>query len=386
MTSNLVEAAKGFVPTILENLELIDSDAQLPPALAVAMGKKGLFSMYVPESLGGPEADPLTAFLVVEELSKADGSAGWCAFNGTAVTSGISRVSVAAAKEIFGDPPVVRGSGSARATGSAKISDGGYLVSGRWNYLSGIDHSEHLFLNCNVVDEDGPVRAENGDQLTRVVIVPVEAGKVLDTWTTLGMRGTASNDAEFSDVFIPDRHTYYRGADTHHDSPLYITETMIHMGWTLAAANALGMARGAMNAFVQLATTSGTTQSKTLLRDRTTVQTTAGECEAAIDAARTYVLDAVDEMWDAQIERSPRLTAKALRSRLAITHAIRQSVEVVDRLFFAAGTNAIHESIGIERFFRDLHVSGQQLSGGRANFEYGGQALLGAELTARTSV
>ena len=385
MTSNLVDAAKSFVPTILANLEQIDSEAQLPPDLSAAMAKKSLFSMYVPKCLGGPESDPITAFHVVEEISKADGSAGWCAFNGSAVTSAISRVSIETAKEIFGDPPIVKCSGSARPTGNAKVAPAGYLVSGRWNYLSGIDHSEHLFLNCNILDDDGPVKNADGSQVTRVAIVPVATGKVLDTWTTLGMRGTASNDAEFSNVFIPDHHTFPRGAAPHHESPLYITETMIHMGWTLAAANALGMARGAMNAFVQLATASGSTQSNTLLRDRSTVQTTVGECEAVIDASRTYVLDAVGEMWDAQVERSPSLTAKSVRSRLAITHAIRQSVEVVDRLFFAAGTNAIHESVGLERFFRDLHASGQHLSGGLANFEYGGQWLLGAELTAPTS-
>jgi alkylation response protein AidB-like acyl-CoA dehydrogenase len=385
MTANLVDAAKSFVPTILANLEQIDSEAQLPPDLSAAMAKKNLFSMYVPECLGGPESDPITAFHVVEEISKADGSAGWCAFNGSAVTSAISRVSVEAAKEIFGDPPVVSGSGSARPTGNAKITSGGYLVTGRWNYLSGIDHSEHLFLNCNILNDDGPVKSEDGGQLTRVAIVPVKAGTVLNTWTTLGMRGTASNDAEFSDVFVPDRHTFPRGAPSVHDNPLYISETMILMAWTLAAANALGMARGAMNAFVQMATSSASMNSKTLMRDRSTVQTTVGECEAIIDGARSYVLDAAGAMWDAQVKRSPDLTEKAVRARLAITHAIRQSVHAVDLLFFAAGTNAIHNSVGLERFFRDLHVSGQHLSGGHANFEYGGQVLLGAELTAPTS-
>ena len=386
MTENLVEAAKSFVPNILANLEWIDSEAQLPPDLAAAMARKQLFSMYVPKCLGGPESDPITAFHVVEEISKADGSAGWCAFNGSSTTSAISRITVEAAKEIFGDPPVVKTSGSARPTGNAKITSDGYLVSGRWNYLSGIDHSQHLFLNCNVVDDDGPLKSDDGSQLTRVAIVPVHAGTVLDTWTTLGMRGTASHDAEFSDVFIPDRHTFPRGGPPHHDGPLYIGETMILVSWTLAAANALGMARGAMNTFVQLATTSGSTQSKTLLRDRTTVQTTVGECEAIIDGARSYVLDAAAGMWDAQVKRSSDLTEKAVRARLAITHAIRQSVQAVDLLFFAAGTNAIHNSVGLERFFRDLHVSGQHLSGGLANFEYGGQALLGAELTAPTSI
>ena len=384
MAESLVDAAKRLAPMILANVDRIDSDCQLPPELAAAMAQENLFSLYVPKSLGGPEADPITAFHVVEEISKADGSTGWCSFNGSASTSAVSRITVEAVKEIFGDPPDISGSGSARPEGTAKLTSGGYLVSGRWNYLSGIDHSKCLFLNCYVVDGNGPVMSEDGTPVTRVAIVPVEAGTVLNTWTTLGMRGTASNDAEFYDVFVPSSHTYARGGPAYHDGPLYNTQTTILISWTLAAANALGMAQGAMKAFVGLATSTGSTNSKTLLRDRSTVQTTVGECEAMVDGARSYVLDAVGAMWDSQVNKTAELNERALRARLAITHAIRQSVKVVDMLFYAAGTNAIHQSIGLERFFRDLHVSGQHISGLHSNYEFGGQMLLGADLTAAT--
>ncbi len=143
------------------------------------------------------------------------------------------------------------------------------------------------------------------------------------------------------------------------------------------------MARGAMESFMGLAT-AGSTTSTTLLRDRSTVQTTVGECEAMIGAGRSYVLSAVGDMWESQVARSPDLMDKAVHARLAIAHAIRQSVEVVDMLFYAAGTGAIHHSNGLERYFRDLHVSGQHISGLHSNYEYGGQLLLGAAPTAMT--
>ena len=384
MANSLVDAAKSLAPMILANLDRIDSDRQLPPELAATMAQENLFTLYVPKCLGGPEADPITAFYVVEELSKTDGSTGWVSFIGSASTLDVSRVTMEAVKEIFGDPPDISGSSSARPEGTATLTPGGYLVSGRWNYLSGIDHSKFLLLNCYVLDDHGPVMSEVGTPATRAVIVPVEAGTVHDTWTTLGMRGTASNDAELCNVFVPSSHTYSSGDPPYHDGPLYNTQTSILIGWTLAAANALGMAQGAMNAFVELATSTGSTNSKTLLRDRSTVQTAVGECEAIVNGARSYVLDAVAAMWDSQVNKTPDLTERALRARLAITHAIRQSVQSVDRLFYAAGTNAIHQSIGLERFFRDLHVSGQHISGLHTNYEYGGQMLLGAKLTAPT--
>lgn len=383
MAEDLLSAAKSIVPQIRANLDRIDADCQLPRELAAAMAEKGLFGLYVPRALGGPEADPMAAFRVVETISQADGSAGWCAFNGSAITAAVARLTAAAARELFGDPPAVLGSGSARPEGTATVVEGGYIINGRWNYLSGIDHSTALFLNCRLRDGAGPAQNDDGSPATRVAVVPVASGKVINNWTTLGMRGTASNDCEFADVFVPARHTYARGDAAYHDGPLYHPpQTAILISWTLAAANALGMARGAMNAFRDLATGAGTTDSRTLLRDRVYVQIAYGECEAMLDGARAYVLDAVGSMWEAQVRQGADLMERAVRARLAITHAIRRSVDVVDQLFNVAGTNAIHRAVGLERFFRDLHVSGQHISGLPANYEYGGQVLMGAAVRA----
>ena len=377
MPENMLEAAKSMLPMIRANLSQIDSECQLPADLAEAMAEKGLFGLYVPEVLGGPELDPITAFPVVEAISRVDGSAGWCCFNGTALTSAVGRITVEAAKELFGDPPSVRASGSARSGGTATVTPGGYILSGRWNYLSGVDPAKCLVLNCDLVDYNGPGLAVDGRPVTRVAVVPLEASTVHLVWNTMGMRGTASNDASFSGLFVPDSHTYDRMAPAIHDNPLYNPQTSLLLSWSLAAANALGMARGAMDVFMELAGV-GTTQSTKSLRERPTVQTTVGECEAIIGAGRSYVLDSVGSMWESQVAKSPDLMDKAIHARLAIAHAIRRSVDVVDKLFYIAGTGAIHESNKLERFFRDLHVSGQHISGLDSNYELSGQALLGA--------
>ena len=379
LAGDLLDAAKRFVPEIVANRDRIDSECQLPHELATEMANKGLFGLYVPKELGGPETDPVTAFHVVEEIAQADGSAGWCVFNGAAVSSAVARLSPKAATEIFGDPPVVLGSGSARAGGTARLTDGGYMVSGRWNFLSGIDHSIAIFVACRVVDDNGPVLNDAGNQVMRTVVMRVDQGEVLHTWTTMGMRGTASHDAEYQDVFVPQDHTYTRGDPAYYPGALYTPpQSAIAFGWTLSAANTLGMARGAMNTFVDLATDSGSTDSPTLLRDRQHIKIVVGECEAMIDSARHYVLNTVSAMWEEQVNGGPDLAEKAMRTRLAITHAIRQSIAVADKLFSAAGTNSIHRSVGLERYFRDLHVHGQHISGLPLNFEFGGATLMGA--------
>ena len=96
------------------------------------------------------------------------------------------------------------------------------------------------------------------------------------------------------------------------------------------------------------------------------------------------MLSAVGDMWDAMVSKDSDIMDKAVHVRLAITHGVRQSVQVVEKLFWAAGTGAIHESNRLERFFRDLHVSGQHISALHSNYEFGGQSVLGVDITANT--
>ena len=132
-----------------------------------------------------------------------------------------------------------------------------------------------------------------------------------------------------------------------------------------------------MDSFVVLAAEAGSTMSTTLLRDRPLVQTKVAEAEAIIGAARAYVLDAVGAVWQAVCDDVPDPSSEITQARLAITHAMRESVEAVDLLFHAAGTNAIHQKYPLERFFRDIHVAVQHVAGLPSNFESAGQVLLG---------
>ena len=111
MPDSLLDATEKIIPMIRANLDKIDSDCQLPSDLAKSMNDAGLLRLYVPKVLGGPELDPLSAFRVVETIGKVDGSAGWCSFNGTALTAGVYRFTVEAAYEVFGDPAKISASG-----------------------------------------------------------------------------------------------------------------------------------------------------------------------------------------------------------------------------------------------------------------------------------
>jgi alkylation response protein AidB-like acyl-CoA dehydrogenase len=377
VAEDLVAAAAALAPQIRAARDEVESKRRLPTALAQALDQAGLLQLSLPRSMGGPETDPLTALRAIEQLSRADGSVGWCAMISSGMASFAGWLRADVGRAMFGQPPHFRGAGSFRPLGEAHLVDGGYRVRGQWDYASGINHANWVTFNCKVVDDRGPRLSPSGTPLTRMMLAPVETATVLDVWDVLGMRGTGSNDFVLNDVFVPEEHTFPLYGPPQEPGPLYNPGMSLVATWAITAGNSLGMARGAMDAFVELATQAGTTTSTTLLRDRAPIQVTVAQAEATISAARAYLLDAVGTAWQAACDGVEDPVRELAQARVAITHAMRESVRAVDLLFHAAGTNAIHRKHPLERFFRDVHVAVQHGAGVLSNFESGGQALLG---------
>ena len=373
---DLIAAAKDLRPQIRTARDDLETLGHLPESLVGAMARVGLFQLYLPRSMGGAEVDPITSICAIEELSKVDGSVGWCAVLASNISGLAGWLDDDVGRNLFGQPPDVRGAGSLRPMGQARCIDGGYMVSGRWDFASGINHANVLLCTCKIVDDQGPRLTPNGVPETRMFLTPSEGATIYNTWSVVGMRGTGSNDFVVKETFVPQERSLSLSEPPRETGPLY-SRGFLTAFWALNAGNALGIARGAMDAFLELAGQTGSTMSATLLRDRSAVQTTVGEAEAIISAARAYLIDAVGKAWQAAGEESPDPSAQITQARLAITHAVRESVRAVDLLFHAAGSNAVYQKNSLERYFRDIHVAVQHLAGLPAVFESGGQALLG---------
>src|SRR5207247_5234885 len=134
--------------------------------------------------------------------------------------------------------------------------------------------------------------------------------------------------------------------------PLYHPRLLFVVLWTGTVANSLGIARGAMDAFIALATQARSTMSPTLLRDRALVQTQVAEAEAILSAARAYVLTSVGAAWEAVCAGVPDPSREIAQARLAITHGMHEAVRVADRLSHAAGTHGLVRKSGLGAHFR----------------------------------
>ena len=132
--------------------------------------------MFLPRSLGGAELPPLAAFHAIEELSQADGSVGWCTMIATVLSQFTGWLDTDVARSMVGAPADFRAAGSLRPQGQAREVDGGYRVSGRWNFASGVTYAEWLYCTCRVMDGDAPRLTPAGVPLTRAAWIPVAVG------------------------------------------------------------------------------------------------------------------------------------------------------------------------------------------------------------------
>jgi alkylation response protein AidB-like acyl-CoA dehydrogenase len=377
LSHDAIAAATGLAPHIRAARDELEAARRVPPPLVEMITHAGLFQLYLPRAMGGPELPPLTVFRVIEELSKADGSVGWCTMISTAESlfSGWLRAEVG--RKMFGQPPNLRGAGSLRPEGKAYPVDGGYRVQGRWDFASGIDHATWILCTCIVMDGDVPRLTAAGVPETRSMLIPAASVTIVDTWSVVGLCGTGSHDFIVDDMFVPASHTFSFAEPPQVAGPLYHPRLLFVVTWTATVANALGIARGAIDTFIELATHARSTSSPTLLRDRPLVQTQVAEAEAIASAARAYVIDAVGTAWEAVSAGVPDPGREIAQARLAITHGMHEAVRAVDLVFHVAGTNAVYRKNRLERYFRDVHAAVQHAAGLPSHVEAAGKVFLG---------
>lgn len=371
----LIEATRALRPIITLHREEIEAGRCLPRPVVEAMQRAGVFRMTMPREWGGPEIDPMTQIRVIEELSIADGSAGWCAMIGSDGGYFSAFLDQGVARQMYRDLDAVTAS-VVRPAGRAVPVEGGYQVNGRWSFASGCTHSTWFAGMC-LVDEGGEIRRdEQGRPVNLLCFAPVDQVRVLDTWTTTGLRGSGSHDFEMGDVFVPAERTFDPvNSPVRRTSPLYQLRSIYISN---VSGVPLGIARAAIDEVIALAIQKAT-RIGTGLRDEAHAQTAVAKAEALVGSARCYVLDVMEEVWDTlQANRSLSPEQRA-RYRLSMTHCFAACTEAVDLMYLTAGGTALYASHPLDRIFRDMHTINQHFSIGPKTYEGAGRLLLGLE-------
>lgn len=371
-------AAERLAPRIRDSAPVIDTERRLPPELVQELVDAGLFHMLLPNDLGGLEADPVTAAQVVETLSQADGSTGWCVMIAAQTIPLAGFMAPEEARRIWGGGGIV--AGSARPQGGRAVwteyPEPGYQVSGRWPFASGTSHATWFAGECFVYDGEEQRRTNHGDPVTAFMVVPRERVRLHDTWDSLGLRGTASHDFSVEGLFVPQRQsidtTSFQPA---HPWALYRTPPL----WFINhGAQALGVARAAIDTAMEIAATKLAWGTDRPLREQPRLQAVLAEAAVVVDSAALYLYDVSRRLWQVALANGddPRLRAQV---RLATSHAVRASVRAVDLTHAAVATTAVFRKSPLERHFRDVHTAAAHVMIGPLTYEAAGRALLGLE-------
>jgi alkylation response protein AidB-like acyl-CoA dehydrogenase len=375
-TNDLVEAARALAPRVAELAGQIEQDRALVPELVEAFRRAGFFHAHVPKSAGGLQANPVVAAKVVEEISAGDGSAGWCIMIGQQNSGFSGFFAPERAREVYGNGQIC--CGTARPIGRAVKQGDGFVVTGRWPFASGSSHADWFGGECMLFDGDEPIRDEQGNHRSRMLMVPRSEVTIHDTWHTTGLRGTASNDFEVKGAYVPaDRGFQMLVTDPADPWPLYRVPQLIFLNH---GAQSLGVAKGAISSAVAIAEKKVGYGSDRPLREQPRVQGVIAEAMVTVAAAREYAYQQAELLWQEAVatggDTSPLQRA---RVRLATSNAARASLHAVDLLHNAMGTSALFQNTPLERQFRDIHMAAAHVMISQFTYEAAGRVEMGLE-------
>jgi alkylation response protein AidB-like acyl-CoA dehydrogenase len=372
-----LKRARDFVPELAAAAPDIERQRELPEAVIAAMVERGFFRMLLPRSLGGAELLPAPYVRVVEEIAKGDASAAWCLNQGCGCSMTAAYLEPAAAKEVFGGPRGILAWGP--GPGKARIVEGGYRVTATWSFASGSHNATWLGCHVPIFDETGnQLFHPDGSPIIRTPVFPKSCAEMTDIWHVIGLRGTGSDKYSVTDLFVPTAFVAARDDDsTRREDGLLYRFSSLQLYASGFAGVAMGIARGALDAFIGLARDKVPFRGKATLRDNNVVQSQVAQSEARLRSAGAFLYQSLEEIT-AEVERAGHITLEQrMVIRLASTFAIHQSLAVVDTAYHAAGSTAIFEENPFERRFRDIHTVSQQLQGRQEHFETVGRHLLG---------
>ncbi|WP_160331146.1 acyl-CoA dehydrogenase family protein [Bradyrhizobium macuxiense] len=370
--ADYLAAIDRLAPLIAAHRQDFDRDRRLPDAVFNALAEAGLFRLYLPRSLGGPEFSPLDFMAIVEAASALDGSVGWLIGNG----GGMSRVGgylpAGIVQGWFADPLAFVAAATG-AIGTAVEAEGGYRVSGRWPFGSGAHHATRFMGLASVKGADG----KDGPPLC--CYFDKSDVRVDDTWFVSGLRGTGSCDFELRDCFVPVRHTHpLVDFQPTQSGVQYRLPGVSAFAWTISAVP-LGIARGALDAFIALAGRKPRLGGAGQLRDSELAQALVGRAEATLRAARALLVEAMTELMEATDAGGSRLIQARISLRVACANGAETAARVVEMIAAAAGSPAIFETGTIERSVRDINAAIKHVAMSPNSYTLAGRVSLGLD-------
>ncbi|WP_326837530.1 acyl-CoA dehydrogenase family protein [Amycolatopsis rhabdoformis] len=379
LRADLVDRAAKLVPLLAANAKRTEDDRRVPEENIRAIEEAGLFTIMQPKRFGGLQVDFRTKLEVTRELARGCGSTAWATslMNVCAWFTGMWGEQ--AQQDVWGENPRNRVAGVFAPSATARVVDGGLVVTGKWGWASGCLHSQWALVGTPAAEGEG----RSYDQ--GMVLIPMADLTVEDTWFVVGMRGTGSNTLVADEVFVPEHRfisvpkmTVGEVATPFKDEALYRSPFVPGAAIILAGPQ-LGLAQAALDLVVEKAPRRGI--SYTFYENQTqapVVQLAVARAASLVDTAHLLAYRAAAEIDEnAHLGVFPDYTARA-RARMDVGQAIVTAREAIRELVTAHGASSFAESSPMQRIWRDSEVASRHaVANPEISAEVYGRALLG---------
>ena len=376
----LMQAAALAAQALAGRSAEIEAQRCLPQDIADSLAAAGLYRLLTPAAFGGHEAPPASFYQVIELLARADAATAWCCFISCTASLLAAYLPADEAAAIF-SRPTLKAAGVFAPRGRAVPAEvagvAGLRISGRWAWGSGTHNADIITAGCLLMGADGQplVQADGAPRVLSVVLDRAQV-RLLDNWDSFGLCGTGSGEFEVLDAFVPLARTASLFDGPRINTPLYRYPVFGLLAMAIAAV-ATGIAREALDHFIVEAGRSVPQASTKPLASKPTVQDAVARAEARLQSARVWLLTTVDSAWLAAQQPGALAMNHRRDLRLAATHAVQTSAEVVSRVYSLAGGGAVFAASPLQRALRNVQVATQHMMVNDATYELTGRLLLG---------
>lgn len=340
----------------------VERNRVIPAHIVERLDKAQYFRLFAPKAMGGLELPPVEGLRAMTAIARLDGSVGWVTMIYGIYSFFAGRLGETVAAEIFGSGKH-RLAGVMAPGGRAVPDEGGYRLTGRWPFASGCDHADWLMVGAMVWDGDRP-QMRNGGPHIRLFFLPKDRLERYDTWHVTGLQGTGSHDIGLSNAFVSTEYSYDYQADAPTRPEALYQVPVFPLFCAAVAAAAIGIARGAIDAYRHTALKKfswGSDGQQVALAQKASAQSDLGRAEMLVDGAEMFLHAAIDNL--AAAPQGPA-TAGGDRAkvRAACINAGVNCVQAVGLLRKRVGTTALFRHHPLEKAFRDINTASQHVS------------------------
>ncbi|TGD88466.1 hydroxylase [Mycolicibacterium sp. CH28] len=360
MTTRVIDKTMELADQLREQAVEAEKIGKLTDDTVKYMKAAGHIRLLQPAAYGGLEVHPREFAETVMALAALDPAAGW--INGVV---GVHPYQLAyadprVAGEIWADDVDTWVASPYAPQGIARPVDGGYIFNGRWQFSSGTDHCDWIFLGAIKSDADGKVVMP--PQMLHMILPRKDYTIVEDSWDVVGLRGTGSKDVIVKDAFVPDYRVMdaFKVMDGTAQREAGMTDTLYLMPWStmfpLGISSAtIGICEGALAAHLDYQR-ERVSAAGTAIKDDPYVMYAIGEAAADINAARQEILANVDRIYDIVDSGKEVSFADRAAGRRTQVRAVWRAVSAVDEIFARSGGNAMRMDKPLQRYWRDAHT------------------------------